>query len=106
VRVLLAAAALMGAGCVPHPDSTPPPDAAPGHGAPIPNEEPPCNAGPPEVLLGRVWSPALEREAQRLAGARAIRTLRPGQVVTMEFRMDRLNLHLNAQEKIERINCG
>jgi hypothetical protein len=87
-------AALALAGCVPHPDSTP----APGDGG--------CNAAPAQHLVGRPSSPELAREAQRLSGARIWRFLRPGQIVTMEFRADRLNIRLDAQDRIEAITCG
>ncbi len=100
MRLLVAALALgacVQAGGVPEPA---------GHGEPIPNEEPPCNAGPPQRLLGHAWSEELAGEAQRLAGARAVRPLRPGQVVTMEYRVDRLNLHLDARYWDTPIDCG
>ena len=93
MRILLAALAL--AGCVPRPQSTPPPA-----------ETGACNAAPAQGLVGRQSSPALAEEARRLSGARVWRWLRPGQIVTMEYRADRLNLHLDAGEKVERIVCG
>jgi hypothetical protein len=97
VRVLVAALALTGAACsyrTPPAESTPPP------------ATPDCNAAPAQGLIGRPASPALGAEAQRLSGARVWRWLRPGQIVTMEFRADRLNLRLDAQDKVERISCG
>lgn len=95
MRLLLPAMLLLGAGCVPHPDSTPPTPE---------NRE--CNAAPAQGLIGRQASEELAWEARRLSGARTFRLLRPGQIVTMEYRADRLNLHLDAQDKVERINCG
>jgi hypothetical protein len=95
MRFLLPAAALLGAGCTPPPGSTPPPP-----------ESAACNATSAQGLVGRQASPDLSHEAQRLTGARNVRWLRPGQVVTMEFRADRVNLHLDAEDKIERIVCG
>lgn len=77
----------------------PPPDAPPATGGA-------CNAAPAQGLIGREASEALAREAQRLTGAGAVRWLRPGQIVTMEFRADRLNLHLDARDRVERIVCG
>jgi hypothetical protein len=85
-------------GCVPHaPQSAPPPPPA-GSGY--------CDAAPAQGLVGREASPALAAEAQRLTGARTWRWLRPGQIVTMEYRADRLNLHLDAGDKVARIVCG
>ena len=95
MRLLIAALALTACDPItPPPESTPPPPA----GA--------CNAAPAQGLLGRPSSPELAREAQRLTGARVWRWLRPGQMVTMEFRADRLNLRLNAGDKVEAITCG
>jgi len=91
VKLLIAALAL--AGCAPQPQPTPPAMRA-------------CNAAPAQGLIGRQASAALAQEAQRLGRAGAVRFLRPGEVVTMEFRADRLNIHLDAQEKVERIACG
>jgi len=95
VRILLAAAALIGAGCTEPPQSTPPP---PEHAA--------CNAAASQGLIGRQQSPALVQEARRRTGAGAVRVLRPGQMVTMEYRADRLNIRVDAQGKVLAITCG
>lgn len=65
-----------------------------------------CDAGPAQRLIGREATPATARHARRLSGARVVRYLRPGQIVTMEYRADRLNLHENARRRVARINCG
>ena len=93
MRILLAAAALLCAGC------TPPPQ-------PIPPASRDCNAAAAQRLIGRQQSPELIREAQRRAGAGAVRVLRPGQMVTMEYRADRLNIRVDAQGKVLAITCG
>lgn len=98
MRLWLATAALLTAGCIPQPHGDPLP--------PLPPEHAECNAAPAQELVGRQASPGLAAEAQRLTGARIWRWLRPGQIVTMEYRADRLNLHLDADDKVERIVCG
>ena len=65
-----------------------------------------CDAAPAQGLVGRSATPELAREAQRLSGARVWRWLRPGQIVTMEFRADRLNIRLDARDKVEGLSCG
>ncbi len=63
----------------------------------------------PEALsrmIGRTWSDALRAEALRLSRARAARVIRPGDLVTMDYRTDRLNVHLTAEGRVERFNCG
>ena len=98
MRLLLAGSTLLAAACVPQPH----PD--PAH--PLPPANVACNAASGEGPVGRQASLELGAEARRLTGARISRFLRPGQIVTMEYRADRLNLHLDAQDKVERINCG
>lgn len=62
----------------------------------------------PEVqaLLGKAATPALVAEAQRLSGARAVRRVEPNSAVTMDYRVDRLNVHVDAQGSVERVDCG
>jgi hypothetical protein len=93
VRILLAAAVLLCVGCTPPPQGTPPPSRN-------------CNAAAAQRLIGRQQSPALIREAQRRAGAGAVRVLRPGQMVTMEYRADRLNIRVDTLGKVLAISCG
>lgn len=99
MRLLVPAMALLTASCIPAP-----------HGDPVPPLPPQnageCNAAPAQGLVGRPASPDLAAEAQRLTGAGTWRWLRPGQIVTMEYRGDRLNLHVDANNRVERIVCG
>jgi hypothetical protein len=93
MKLLLAALALAGCSYGPPPESTPPPEGQ-------------CNAAPAQGLVGRPSSEALAEEAMELSGARVWRWLRPGQIVTMEFRADRLNIRLDARDRVEGIACG
>jgi hypothetical protein len=65
-----------------------------------------CNAKAAQALVGRPADNNLGFEAQRLTGARTIRWLRPGDVVTMEYSPSRLNIHLDERHRVSRINCG
>jgi hypothetical protein len=65
-----------------------------------------CDAAPAQSLVGRPATTELAAEAQRLSGAGIVRWLQPGQIVTMEFREDRLNIELDAQNKVVAIRCG
>jgi len=38
--------------------------------------------------------------------SRTVRVLRPGQPATMDFRGDRVNVMLDANDKVERVTCG
>lgn len=65
-----------------------------------------CDANKVQDLVGKPRSAALEAEAKRLSGANVVRWLEPNAIVTMEFRADRLNLHLGTDGKIGSARCG
>lgn len=65
-----------------------------------------CDAAAASGLGGRQATSELAGEAMRLTGARTVRWLQPGQAVTMEYRADRLNIHLDARNVTERFTCG
>jgi hypothetical protein len=65
-----------------------------------------CNAAPAQFAMGRNVDAALENEARTRAGAKTVRTLRPNQVVTMEFNAERLNLTVDAAGRVTRVSCG
>jgi len=90
------------AGCAP---ATPPAE-----GNQMPKEQVPqgggCDAAKAQSLVGEPESAAIAEQARQKSGARTVRWLRPGQIVTMEYRDDRLNLEVDAQGKIIKIRCG
>lgn len=57
-------------------------------------------------FVGKPGTSVLAAEARDAAGAATVRWLRPGQVVTMEFRDDRLNIELDAANRVIRARCG
>jgi len=57
-------------------------------------------------FTGKTRSDAVEKEALRLSGSKAIRWISPGMAVTMDFREDRLNFDLDAQGRITGARCG
>lgn len=65
-----------------------------------------CNSNGLESLIGKTQSAETTAEAKRLSGANVVRYLTPGMMVTMEFRSDRLNLHLGTNGKIGSARCG
>ena len=66
----------------------------------------PCRAGELGELVGHEATQALGAEALRRSGARSLRWIRPGDVVTMDYREDRLNIHLDSRGRVERFACG
>jgi hypothetical protein len=89
---VLALAALATAGC-----ATAPPAEAGGSG---------CDAVKAQKLIGRMKSAEAGADALRLSGAKALRWIAPGSMVTMDYREDRLNLRTDPAGKIVKVDCG
>jgi hypothetical protein len=65
-----------------------------------------CSAAGAQSLIGDRKSEALGQKAMKLTGTVVIRWIMPGQPVTMDYRTDRLNMELDAKERVIRITCG
>ena len=65
-----------------------------------------CNAAPAQNILGQQGTASVTERARVLSGAAMARVLREGQVVTLEFDAERLNLVVNAQGRITAVRCG
>jgi len=65
-----------------------------------------CNAGRIGAAVGHVLDDAMGEKLRQDAGARTIRVIHPGQPVTMDYRQDRLNVEVDADGRIIRVNCG
>lgn len=65
-----------------------------------------CRADGLGGLVGRPADAALGADALRLSGASRLRWIRPGDMVTMDYSAQRLNVHLDAQGRVERFACG
>lgn len=93
---------LMTMACTPLPPAEPAEEQVPVHG----ETGYVCNAAPAQPLVGRQATGEVGAEALRLSGARTIRWMPPGAVVTMDYREDRLNIELDAGNRIARLRCG
>lgn len=66
-----------------------------------------CNADAAQSYIGQDASEATVAQAKAAAGATgALRVIKPGQPVTMDFRADRLNVEVDDGNAIVRISCG
>lgn len=65
-----------------------------------------CNAAGAQSLLGQVATAEIVEQARQQAGARTARVLSPGDMVTLEYNSQRLNIDITEAEVIERIACG
>ncbi|MFC3712366.1 I78 family peptidase inhibitor [Sphingoaurantiacus capsulatus] len=65
-----------------------------------------CDAAKAQFAVGQSYSDSLAEQAREAAGAKMVRKLIPGQVVTMEFNGGRLNLDTDAAGKVSSARCG
>ena len=94
--------------------ATPPVEAAPPVDAPPADAAPPaqpptaqaCDADAANGAIGKTATTEVIDEARIAAGAAVARTLAPDQVVTMEFRGDRLNLMVDEANVVTGVRCG
>ncbi|CAA9527246.1 MAG: hypothetical protein AVDCRST_MAG23-677 [uncultured Sphingosinicella sp.] len=101
---ILAAALLMTSACMtPAPADVGVEQPVPVHGS-TPGYR--CDVSRAQGLVGQASSSTLGGRALELTGARTIRWIRPGDAVTMDYREDRLNIHLTGRGRVERLACG
>ena len=65
-----------------------------------------CEAKAAEFAIGKKASSELLEQARTRAGAQNARFLMPDDMVTLEYRSDRLNLNTDAARVVTRVNCG
>jgi hypothetical protein len=65
-----------------------------------------CEAKSAEFTIGKKASPQLLEQARTRAGAQNARFLKPDDMVTLEYRSDRLNLNTDSNLVVTRVNCG
>ena len=100
MRKAIALAAILGAGCTTMPAQGFQP---PAQGETVGYE---CRSEGLNAFVGREATSETGNEVLAKSGAKALRWLRPGQIVTMEFRSDRVNAKLDVQNRITAVTCG
>lgn len=65
-----------------------------------------CQASGADFAVGKQGTPALLEQARAASGAQIARLLKPHDMVTLEYRSERLNLNVNEQGVVNRVNCG
>jgi len=78
----------------------------PAEGGPTVKGDGRCNAAPVAWAVGQKGDEQVMKKIWRQSGAGLIRPIAPGQAVTMDFRQDRINVHLDAGNTITRLDCG
>ncbi len=65
-----------------------------------------CQAGGADFAVGKMGSAELLEQARKASGSQMARILKPHDVVTLEYRSERLNLNVDEQGRVTRVNCG
>jgi hypothetical protein len=65
-----------------------------------------CDASGLQNLIGKPFSEALKEQVLKDSGSRSVRVIRPGQAVTQDYGLQRVNIELDAQEKVISVRCG
>ena len=80
----------------------PPPRRMPGSDATLDN----CNPDEARGAIGKEATAEVVEQARIAAGADVVRTLKPGQVITMEYHASRLNLSVDENNVVVDVSCG
>ena len=65
-----------------------------------------CQGEPVQYVVGSQYTPELGDKVRELSGSTVVRVLHPGEVVTMEFRFDRVSITVDATGVITQVTCG
>ncbi|PWB35642.1 hypothetical protein DCO48_01780 [Pseudomonas sp. SDI] len=65
-----------------------------------------CEASGAAFAVGKPASAELLEQARKASGAQIARILKPHDVMTLEYRSERLNLNADEQGVVSRVNCG
>ena len=101
MKRITAAVLILLAACASTTEGEPP---AGGPAEPAAGQE--CNADGLQDLVGRPATAELGAEALQRSHARTLRWVRPNSVITMDYSAQRLNINLDAQDRVERFTCG
>lgn len=75
-------------------------------GPPPPPPGGPCVEANADLFVGQVATQGVQESARIAANATVVRTIAPGQAITMEFNPNRLNLEVTATNVITNGRCG
>ncbi|MWB76554.1 hypothetical protein GLS40_00795 [Pseudooceanicola sp. 216_PA32_1] len=67
----------------------------------VEGDAPSCGAEDLQGIVGKAFDASLIPPETK-----AVRVVRPGMVVTMDYRSDRLNVELNDEDVIVKVTCG
>ena len=65
-----------------------------------------CDASKAQWAIGEIADEALVARAKADTGSERSRVIPPGMAVTMDYREDRLNLDVDAENRVTAVRCG
>ena len=75
-------------------------------GGPLPPQLQTCQADAAQSAIGAPATPERVEQIRQQTHSRIVRVLHPGQMVTMEFSGDRVNIRVDANDAILSVGCG
>lgn len=87
----------------------PPATAAPAQATPPSAAEEPamtCQADQGQKAIGQIADEALVAKVKADTASERVRVIEPGMMVTMDFREDRVNLEVDADNRVTVVRCG
>lgn len=65
-----------------------------------------CDVKPGQWAIGKIADDALVAKVKADTGSDRIRVIKPGMMVTMDYREDRVNLDVDAENRVLTVRCG
>lgn len=65
-----------------------------------------CDPAPGQWAVGQIADEALVAKVRADTHSDRVRVIRPGMAVTMDWREDRLNLEVDADNRVLTVRCG
>jgi hypothetical protein len=65
-----------------------------------------CQGEPVQYAVGSRYTPELGEKIRGQSGSTVVRVLHPGEVVTMEFRVDRVSITVDEKDVITQVTSG
>ncbi|MFJ4143175.1 I78 family peptidase inhibitor [Pseudomonas sp. NPDC089734] len=65
-----------------------------------------CDAAQAQFAVGQQASAGLLSEVRNKSGSQEARIIGPNDMVTLEYRSERVNINTDATGKVVRVNCG
>lgn len=65
-----------------------------------------CDASKAQSAVGQTASPDVVDKVVKDSGSSTSRVLTPGQPMTMDYREDRVNIHIDGNNVITEVKCG